>query len=101
MLGEKSLTDARLVVEAVQRSLGRDLHQVAIAFVVFRQHDEMVIRVTFRRRAMVFFLADVQLATQDGLHTRIFGCVGKLHRAKDVAMIGHGDRWHVEFLDAR
>ena len=49
---------------------------------------------------MVFFLADVQLATQDGLHTRFLGGVRELHRAKDVAVIGHGDRRHVEFLNA-
>ena len=98
VFGEKFLADARLVVEAVQRRLGNNLNQIAIALVVFGQHDEVVVAVTFGRGAMIFLLADVELAAQDGLHTRFFSGVGESHRAENVAVIGHGDRRHVEFL---
>ncbi len=100
VLRQKPLADARLVVEAVERGLGGDLHQVAVALVVLSQHDEVVVAVALRRRAMVFFLADVQLAAQDGLHAYFFGGVGKLDRSEDVAVVGHGHGGHVEFLDA-
>ncbi len=100
MLGEKFLADARLVVEAVQRRFGDDLDQVAIAFVVLRQHDQMVVAVALGRGAMVFLLADVKLAAQDRLHARFFGGVGECHRAEDVAVVGHGHGGHVQFLDA-
>ena len=39
VLGQKLLTDARLVVETMQRRLRDDLDQVAIAFVIFGQDD--------------------------------------------------------------
>ena len=100
VLGQKFLADARLVVEAVQRSLGDDLHQVAITLVVLGQHDQMVVAVAFGRGAMVFLLADVELAAQDRLHARFFGGIDELDRAEDVAVVGHGDRGHVEFFDA-
>ena len=100
VLGQKFLADSRLVVEAVQRSLGDDLHQVAIAFVVLRQHDQVVVGVALGRRAVVFLLADVQLAAQDRLHSGFLGGIDELHRSEDVAVVGHGDGGHVEFLDA-
>ena len=100
VFGEKFLADARLVIEAVQRRLGNDPDQIAIALVVLRQHDEMVVAVAFGRGAMIFLLADVELATQDRLDARFFGGVDEPDRAEDVAVVGHGDRRHVEFLDA-
>ena len=100
MFGEKLLADARLVVEAVQRGFGDNLDQVAITLVVFRQHDEMVVAVALGRGAMIFLLADVELAAQDRLDARFLGGVDEGHRAEDVAVIGHGDRRHLELLDA-
>ena len=100
VVGEKLLADARLVIEPVQRGLGDDLHQVAIALVVLGQHDEMVVAVALGRRAMIFLLADVELATQDRLHARFLGGVHERYRAEDVAVIGHGDRRHLQLLDA-
>ena len=100
MLGQKFLADARLVIEAVQRSLGNDLHQVAITLIVLGQHDEVVVGVALGRGAMVFLLADVELAAEDRLHARFFGGVHERHRAEDVAVIGHGDRRHLQLLDA-
>ena len=99
MLGEKFLADARLVIEAVQRRLGNNLDQVAIALIVLGQHDEVVVAVSLGRGAMVFLFADVQFAAQNRLYSRIFGGIGEGYRAKNIAMIGHGDRRHVEFLD--
>ena len=100
VFGEKLLADARLVVEAVQRRLGDDLHQVAIAFVVLGQHDQVVVAVALGRGAMVFLLADVELAADDRLDPDFFGGVDELDGAEDVAVVGHGHGGHAEFLDA-
>ena len=74
MFGQKSLADARLVVKAVQRSFRGDLDQIAIAFFVLGQHQQMVVGIAFRRRALdvvIVFLADVKFAADDGLDSRL------------------------------
>ena len=84
----------------MQRCLGDDLHQVAVALIVLGQHDEMVVGVALRRGAMVFLLGDVELAAQDRLNTGFLGGVDERDGAEDVAVVGHGDRGHLEFFDA-
>jgi hypothetical protein len=101
--GKKLFTDARLVVKTAQRRFRRDLCQVAVAFLVFRKHQKVVIGIAFRRSALdvvVVFLADVKLAADDRLHSRLVGRVDEMHRAKDVAMVGHGDCGHTELFHA-
>ena len=100
VLGEKFLAHARLVVKAVQRGFGDNLDQVAIAEIVFSENDEMVVAVAFGRSAMIFLLADVKLATENGLDARFFGGVDEGDRAEDVAVVGHGDRGHAELFHA-
>ena len=53
-----------------------------------------------RSMSMVVLLADVQLAADDRLDARGLGGVHEMHRAKDVAVIGHGHGRHAEFLHA-
>src|ERR1019366_5746126 len=91
VLGQEFLADPGSVVEAVQRCFGDNLDQIAIAFVILSQHDEVVVAVAFLVGAMVLFLADVKLAAQNRLHARLFGVVEEFHSAEDVAMVGHGD----------
>ena len=100
MLGEKLLADARLVIKAMQRGLGRDLDQIAVAFFVFGEHQQMVVGVAFGRGAVVVFLADVEFAADDRLHASMLGRVDKVDRAKDVAVVGHGHGRHAQFLHA-
>src|ERR1019366_5752354 len=99
VLGQKFLADAGLVVKAVQRCLGDNLDQVAIAFVILSQHDEMVVAVALRRGAVVFLLADVKLAAQDRLHSCFPRGIHECHGPEDVAVVGHGDGGHVEFFN--
>jgi hypothetical protein len=80
VLRQKFLAHARLVIKAVQRGLRRDLHQVAIAFFVFRQHQQMVVGVAVGRRALdvvIVLLADVELAADDGLDARLLAAFTK------------------------
>src|SRR5262249_2945401 len=47
---------------------------------------------------MVLLLADIQLAADDRLHARRFRGIHEMHGAEYVAVIGHRDRRHAEFL---
>ena len=61
----------------------------------------MVVGVAFGRSALdvvIVFLADVQLAADNRLDANFVGRVHKLHCAEDVAVVGHGDRWHAKLL---
>ena len=103
VLRQKFLADARLVVKTVQRGFRGDLDQVAVALFVFGQHQQVIVSVALGRRALdvvVVFFADVEFAADDRLHAVLVGGVDKMHRAEDVAVIGHGDGGHAQFLDA-
>ena len=43
VFGEKFLGDAGLAVEAVQRGLGGEADEIAVAFFVFGEHEEVVV----------------------------------------------------------
>ena len=100
VFGEKFLADARLVVKAVQRGFRGDLHQVAVAFFVLSKYQQVVVGIALRRRAMVVFLADVELATDDRLHAGVFGRIDEVDCAKNVAMVGHGHGGHAHLFHA-
>ena len=60
----------------------------------------MVIGVAFRRGAMVVLFADVQFAADDWLDSVLMGGIDEMHGAENVAVIGHRDCGHAEFLHA-
>ncbi len=92
ILRQKILAHTRLAVEAMERSLGSQANQIAIAFFVLREHQQVVVlQVRIRLGAMVIFLADVKLAPKDGLDSLLLRSVEEVHGAKDIAMVGHGD----------
>ncbi len=99
---QKFLAHPRLVVEAVQRGFRRDFHQVAVAFFIFGQHQQVVISVAVGRSArndVVVFLADVELASHDRFHPDLVRGIYKMHRAKNIPVIGHGHRGHAKFMN--
>ena len=99
VLGEKLFADARLVIKAVQRGLRRDLDQIAVAFFIFGEHQQVVVGIAFRRRAVVVFFADVKFAADDGFHVVLLCRINEVHRAKNIAMVGHGHGGHAHFFD--
>src|SRR5215467_9344496 len=94
MLGQKLLAHTRLVVEAMKRGLGRNLDQVAVPLFVLGKHQKMVISVALGGSAVIVFLADVEFATDDRLHTLLVGGVHEVNGAKDVAVIRHSNSRH-------
>src|ERR1700686_4847187 len=102
MLSQKFLAHPRLVVEAMQRGFRRDLHQVAVAFFIFGQHQQVVISVAVGWSAsddVVVFLADIEFASHDRFHANLMRGIYKMHRAKNIAVIGHGDRRHAKVMN--
>jgi len=101
VLGEEFLAYARLVIKTVQRSFRGDLSEIPVTFLAFGQNKQVIVGVAFRRRSpdvVVIFLADVQLAANDRLHAFFVSSIYKVHCYKDVAVIGHRDRSHAQFL---
>src|ERR1700738_2121439 len=102
MLSQKFLAHPRLVVEAMQRGFRRDLHQVAVALFIFGEHQQVVISVAVGWSAgddVIVFLADVELAAPDRLDPDLVRGIYKMHRAKNVAMVGHGHCGHAKFMN--
>ena len=63
----------------------------------------MVVGIAVGRRALdvvVILLADVKLAPDNRLDARFVRGIHKMHCAKNIAVIGHGDRRHAQLLDA-
>ena len=90
MLGEQILVDAGLIVEAFEVA-GRDqFDEIAVAFLVFAEQDQVVVAIVFGA-GLVAVLIDVDLAAKNGMDAFIFGGVVKLDGAEHVAVVGHGD----------
>jgi len=75
---------------------------VTVAFFVFGEHQQVVISVAVGWSAsddVVVFFADVEFAAHDRFHSDLVRGIYKMHRAKNVAVIGHGDRRHAKFMN--
>jgi len=92
--GEKVFADAGLLVEAVQRGLGGEADEVAVAGFVFGEDKEVVVLgVGVGVLAEVgLFLADVELAAEDGLEVLLVHGVEEMDGAVDVAVVGDARR---------
>jgi hypothetical protein len=49
---------------------------------------------------VIIFLADVKLASDDRFNANLVRGIHKVHRAKDVSMVGHGHGRHAQFVNA-
>src|SRR5215471_16628182 len=62
----------------------------------------MVVGVAVGRGALdvvVFLLADVELTADNRLHASLVRRIHEMHRAEDVAVVGHGNGGHSELVD--
>ena len=107
-LREGRLVHARLVVEAIEKRVGRKLEQVAPARDVLGEKHEVPAAVLLARVRLVAAVAlpavavdgDIRLDAEDRLHASVLRGEVELHRAEQVAVVGDGDRVHAEFLHA-
>ena len=61
----------------------------------------MVVGIALGRRALdavIFFLADLEFAADDGLDSLFVRSVDEMHSAKDVAVVGHCHGGHAELF---
>src|SRR5579864_4761810 len=103
MFRQKFLAYARFVVETVERRFRGNLHQIAIAFFILRQDQKMVVRVPIGRSTfdvVIVLLAYIELTTDDRLDPHMLGRIHEMHCAKNIAVIGHGNRGHAQLLRA-
>jgi hypothetical protein len=49
---------------------------------------------------VIVFLTDVQLATDYGFYSGLMSRIHEVNRAKDVAVIGHGNSGHAQLFHA-
>ena len=89
---EVPLAHPWLAVEAVQRGFRRQPDQVAVAFLVLGQHQQVVVLVVGGIGAVVLGLAHVKLAAEDGLYALGLGRLKEMHGPVNVAVVGHGHR---------
>ncbi len=76
----------------MQAGLAGEADQVAIAFFVFRQHQQVVVLVIGRVGAMILRLAHVEFASQNRLDALGLGRIEKVHGAVDVSVVRHRHR---------
>ena len=103
-LPEQFLVDARLIVKPFDVAQGHQLAQIAVALIVHRQENQVVV-VFLGPLVDAFFLEtagrrDVDLAADDRLDATALGLAVKFDGAEHIAMIGHRHRRLVERLDA-
>jgi hypothetical protein len=48
---------------------------------------------------VVVFLADIEFASHDRFDANLVRGIYKMHRTKNIAVVGHGDRGHAEFMN--
>ena len=93
VFGEKFFADARLAIEAVQRGLAGKSNEVFIARFVFGEDEHVVVLgVGVGLAAMILFLADIELAAEDGLQVALLHGVEEVDGAVDIAVVGDGGR---------
>ena len=96
---QQLLVDARLAVEAFQEGGGDQFAEVAVALVVFYQHQQVVIiELVFAAVGLVEtgIRRQVQFRADDGLDFALQRFFIKIDRAQDRAVIGQGHGRHLE-----
>ena len=103
MLRKEALADARLLVEPVQCGFAGQADKIPIPGFIFRKDQQVVVlRVRIGTlAAMVFLFADVELAAKDRLQVLLLHGIEEVHRAEDVAVVGHRGRTLADLAQVR
>ena len=89
-----------LIVKAVHKPFGNDLHQIVVACVIFRQQDQVIVAVL----AVYIFPVEpgagghVDLTADDGLDARLLRRAVKVDDAVHHPVIRDGQAVHIKLL---
>src|ERR671912_1363747 len=83
--------DPRLVVEALQKPAGGELHEVPVALCGPGDEREVVVR---RAAPLIPVGRDVDLAAHQGLYASVFGLLVELDRAVHYTVVRERKPWH-------
>ena len=97
VLRQQILVDAGLVVEAIQKTGGNQPDQVPVTLLVFAEENQVIVAVRFAAD-LVALLRNIDFAADHRMHAVLFPGVVKLHRAEQIAMVGHGDGGEILLL---
>lgn len=103
MLAECLLIDARFIIETFHVRYRYQLHEIAIADVIFCKQDKMVALVGVDARAFVVArcVGDVNFTANDRLDASFIGLFVKFYGTVKHAMISERDSVHSTFFCAR
>ncbi len=93
---QQVLIDPRLVVVTLDIGGGRELHQVAVAALVFAEQDEMVGAVGVGSAVKPAGRGHIDFTADDGLDVALLRRLIKLHRPEKVAVVRHRDGGHFQ-----
>ena len=97
VLREQLLVDARLVVEPLGIAGRHELDEVVVALVGLGQQHEMVRRLPYSAALRQPAAGrDIDLAAENRLHPTLLGVVVEDHRREHVAVLGDGQRRHLQ-----
>ena len=102
IFAQQLVVDARLVIKALDVCIRHELHEVAIAFLIFREQDQMIILHAVHFGAFLpIARRDIDLAADDRLHALRDRFLVKINDAIHRAVIRDGDRVHARRLRRR
>src|ERR1700745_2825981 len=78
-----------LVIEAVEKAGGNQLNQIAIAFFILSEQDEMVRPLCIAAAILMIIGRDIHFATDDGLYAVGASLMKEIGRGEKVSVIGN------------
>ena len=90
--GQQVFIDAGLVIKALRVGRGSELHQIAVASLVLAENHQVVRTVGVLSLVKAVGRRHVNFAADDGFQAALHGRFVKLHRAKQVSVVGDGHR---------
>ncbi|EKD22226.1 MAG: Na+/proline symporter [uncultured bacterium] len=100
VLGQHLLVDPGPIVKSVQKTGGRQSHEVLISLHVPGKDDDMIcrLRASMARLVKTAFRRDVQFAADDRFDPVLISMFIEIDRSIEIAMIGHRNSGHLIFF---
>ena len=94
VLLKKIVIDARFVIEAIEKPGGNQLNQIAIAFFILCEQDEMVRPLRIAAAILVIIGRDIYFAADDGFYPVSASLMKEIRGGKKISVVGNRNRRH-------